>query len=139
MEDYKVDKWLQGCQISRERLYLIKVEILPACVLSPSHTSCRCLPASSTESKSIFIKNALRLTYSTLRSTCPFSHPARALQKRKSHRNFFRQVKGVPYVMVYDNMRVAVKDFVGTDKTPTEALSRLCAFYRCDSIKASVF
>lgn len=30
--------------------------------------------------------------------------------------------------MVYDNMRVAVKDFVGTDKTPTEALSRMCAF-----------
>lgn len=46
----------------------------------------------------------------------------------ESHRNFFRQVKGVPYVMVYDNMRVAVKDFVGTDKTPTEALSRMCAF-----------
>lgn len=34
--------------------------------------------------------------------------------------------------MVYDNMRVAVKDFVGTDKTPTEALSRMCAFYRFD-------
>ena len=50
----------------------------------------------------------------------------------ESHRNFFRQVKGVPYVMVYDNMRVAVKDFVGTDKTPTEALSRMCAFYRFD-------
>ena len=31
-------------------------------------------------------QNALRLTYSTLRSTCPFSHPARALQKRKSNR-----------------------------------------------------
>ena len=28
----------------------------------------------------------------------------------ESHRNFFRQVKGGPYVMVYDNMRVAVKD-----------------------------
>lgn len=50
----------------------------------------------------------------------------------ESHRNFFRQVKGVPHVMVYDNMRVAVKDFVGTDKTPTEALSRMCAFYRFD-------
>ena len=50
----------------------------------------------------------------------------------ESHRNFFRQVKGVPYVMVYDNMRVAVKDFVGTEKTPTEALSRMCAFYQFD-------
>ena len=50
----------------------------------------------------------------------------------ESHRNFFCQVKGVPYVMVYDNMRVAVKEFVGTDKKPTEALSRMCAFYRFD-------
>ena len=50
----------------------------------------------------------------------------------ESHRNFFRQVKGVPYVMVYDNMRVAVKSFVGTDKTPTEALSRMCTFYQFD-------
>ncbi len=50
----------------------------------------------------------------------------------ESHRNFFRQVKGVPYVMVYDNMRVAVKAFVGTEKTPTESLSRMCAFYRFD-------
>ena len=32
----------------------------------------------------------------------------------------------------YMTMRVAVKDFVGTDKTPTEALSRMCAFYRFD-------
>lgn len=48
----------------------------------------------------------------------------------ESHRNFFRQVRGVPYVMVYDNMRVAVKEFVGTQKTPTQALMRMCSFYK---------
>lgn len=48
----------------------------------------------------------------------------------ESHRNFFRQIQGVPRTMVYDNMRVAVKEFVGAnEKTPTEALSRLSAHY----------
>lgn len=48
----------------------------------------------------------------------------------ESHRNFFRQIQGVPRVMVYDNMRVAVKDFVGpNEKTPTEALSRMATHY----------
>ena len=48
----------------------------------------------------------------------------------ESHRNFFRHVKGVPQVMVYDNMRVAVKEFTGDDKKPTEAMLRLSSFYR---------
>ncbi len=39
----------------------------------------------------------------------------------ESHRNFFRDIHGVPAMMVYDNMRVAVKSFVGGDKKPTEA------------------
>lgn len=48
----------------------------------------------------------------------------------ESHRNFFRQIHGVPRIMVYDNMRVAVKEFVGAnEKTPTEALNRLSAHY----------
>lgn len=48
----------------------------------------------------------------------------------ESHRNFFRQIQGVPHTMVYDNMRVAVKEFVGpNEKTPTEALNRLWAHY----------
>lgn len=48
----------------------------------------------------------------------------------ESHRNFFRQIQGVPHTMVYDNMRVAVKEFVGAnEKTPTEALNRLSAHY----------
>lgn len=48
----------------------------------------------------------------------------------ESHRNFFRHVKGVPQVMVYDNMRVAVKEFTGAEKKPTESLLRLSSFYR---------
>lgn len=49
----------------------------------------------------------------------------------ESHRNFFKEVRGVPSMMVYDNMRVAIKEFTGTEKKPTEALLRLSNFYRC--------
>lgn len=52
-----------------------------------------------------------------------------ALAFMESHRNFFQEVKGVPALMVYDNMRVAIKSFVG-GKTPTENLLRMAAFYR---------
>ncbi len=48
----------------------------------------------------------------------------------ESHRNFFRQVKGVPALMVYDNMRVAIKEFAGVEKKPTDALLRMSNFYR---------
>lgn len=48
----------------------------------------------------------------------------------ESHRNFFRNIEGVPVSMVYDNMRVAVRSFVGSEKTPTEALLKLSGFYR---------
>ncbi|WP_255489415.1 hypothetical protein [Dysgonomonas sp. 216] len=48
----------------------------------------------------------------------------------ESHRNFFRQVKGVPSIMVYDNMRVAIKKFAGEEKKPTETLLRMSNFYR---------
>jgi hypothetical protein len=48
----------------------------------------------------------------------------------ESHRNFFRHIRGIPAVMVYDNMRVAVKEFTGIEKKPTEALLRLSTFYR---------
>ena len=47
----------------------------------------------------------------------------------ESHRNFFRDILGVPAMMVYDNMRVAVKSFVGGDKKPTEALMKMSGFY----------
>lgn len=49
----------------------------------------------------------------------------------ESHRSFFRDVNGVPSTIVYDNMRVAVKGFVGPNqKTPTEALLKMSGFYR---------
>lgn len=47
----------------------------------------------------------------------------------ESHRNFFRDIKGVPGMMVYDNMRVAVKSFVGGEKTPTESLMKMAGYY----------
>lgn len=49
----------------------------------------------------------------------------------ESHRNFFAEVKGVPQIMVYDNMRTAVKSFVG-GKTPTDTLVRMEYFYHFD-------
>lgn len=49
----------------------------------------------------------------------------------ESHRNFFREVGGAPDRMVYDNMRVSIKEFVGAEKRPTEALLRLSNFYQC--------
>ena len=36
-------------------------------------------------------------------------HHQDTLAFMESHRNFFRDIHGVPYLMVYDNMRVAVK------------------------------
>lgn len=47
----------------------------------------------------------------------------------ESHRNFFRDIHGVPAMMVYNNMRVAVKSFVGGGKKPTEALMKMSGFY----------
>ena len=48
----------------------------------------------------------------------------------EAHRNFFQEAKGVPLLMVYDNMRVAIKKFVGNEKHPTDALVKLKTFYR---------
>lgn len=57
-------------------------------------------------------------------------HHQNQLAFMESHRNFFRQVKGVPAIMVYDNMRVAIKEFTGDEKKPTETLLRMGNFYR---------
>ena len=47
-----------------------------------------------------------------------------------SHADYFAFCKGVYRTVVYDNMRVAVKKFVGpTEKEPTEALLQLSAYY----------
>ena len=45
------------------------------------------------------------------------------------HRNFFRDIHDVSAMMIYNNMHVAVKSFVGGDKKPTEALMKMSGFY----------
>lgn len=47
----------------------------------------------------------------------------------EAHRNFFKEVRGVPQMMVYDNMRVAVA-FTEDGKKPTLTMQRLTNFYR---------
>lgn len=56
-------------------------------------------------------------------------HRQDTLAFMESHRNFFRQVHGVPYVMVYDNMKVAVV-LDEKKKFATEALQRMASFYK---------
>ena len=46
----------------------------------------------------------------------------------ESHRNYFRSIGRIPQRMVYDNMKVAVKSFVG-EKEPTDALLNMSTFY----------
>jgi len=48
---------------------------------------------------------------------------------QEAHALFFEHVGGVFQTMVYDNMKVAVKKFVGSEKEPTEALSKLSIYY----------
>ncbi len=48
---------------------------------------------------------------------------------QEAHALFFDHVGGVFQTMVYDNMKVAVKKFVGTEKEPTEALLKLSTYY----------
>jgi len=48
----------------------------------------------------------------------------------ESHNEFYAHVGGVHHEMVYDNMRVAVAEFVGRhEKTPTKALINLSGWY----------
>jgi transposase len=48
-----------------------------------------------------------------------------------AHVLFFEHVGGVFHTLVYDNMRVAVRRFVGpSDKEPTEALLKLSVYYQ---------
>ena len=56
-------------------------------------------------------------------------HRQDTLAYMESHRDFFRDCVGVPHIMVYDNMRVAVV-FDEKEKKPTTALMRLSTFYK---------
>ena len=48
----------------------------------------------------------------------------------EAHNEFFAHIGGVYHEMVYDNMRVAVREFVGrSEKTPTEALVNLAGWF----------
>lgn len=67
------------------------------------------------------------MAYSNYRSAFIFLHQD-TQAFLESHRLFFRELGHVPHRMVYDNMRVAVKDFIG-GKHPTDALVRLEAAY----------
>ena len=50
---------------------------------------------------------------------------------QQSHVSFFEHLGGVPGQMVYDNMRVAVRSFVGaTEKQATEALLGMSMYYQ---------
>ena len=57
-------------------------------------------------------------------------HHEDTLALMEAHRNFFKEVHGVPEVMAYDNMRVAVAFDGDGKKEPTVALRRLMAYYR---------
>jgi transposase/transposase-like protein len=48
---------------------------------------------------------------------------------QEAHALFFQHINGIYRTMVYDNMRVAVKRFVGTGKEPTEGLLKLSLYY----------
>jgi transposase/predicted transcriptional regulator len=49
---------------------------------------------------------------------------------QEAHSRFFSYCKGAYRTMVYDNMRVAVKKFVGlTEREPTNALTQLSIYY----------
>ncbi|WP_437177981.1 IS21 family transposase [Heyndrickxia coagulans] len=49
---------------------------------------------------------------------------------QEAHSLFFKETGGVYQTMVYDNMRVAVKRFVGpTEKEPTEGLLKISIYY----------
>ena len=50
---------------------------------------------------------------------------------KEAHISFFEHVGGVYHQMVYDNMRVAIAEFVGhNEKVPTEALLQLSRWYQ---------
>ncbi len=58
-------------------------------------------------------------------------HRQDTLAFSQSHIDFFSHTQGVYKELVYDNMRVAVRKFIGpTEKEPTEALLELSSYYK---------
>jgi len=82
----------------------------------------------------IYIKGELKVFNMGTVSLCCNARFAKLSTKQDTqamiqmHADSFHFFGKAPHVMVYDNMRTAVKSFVG-EKTPTEAIVRLEAFY----------
>ena len=68
------------------------------------------------------------LDHSNLRKAYLFSRED-TLALMEAHRNCFRELGGTPRVMAYDNMRTAVKKFLGRDREHTDALLRMEVHY----------
>lgn len=69
-------------------------------------------------------------TYSNYRY-CRLFHRQDTLAFMEAHNEFFAHLGGVYQEMVYDNMRVAIKEFVGrSEKTPTDALVNLAGWFQ---------
>jgi len=62
---------------------------------------------------------------------CRLFHRQDTLAFMEAHNEFFAHLGGVYQEMVYDNMKVAVKEFVGrSEKTPTVALVNLSGWFQ---------
>ena len=62
---------------------------------------------------------------------CRLYHRQDTLAFMEAHNEFFAHLGGVYQEMVYDNMRVAIKEFVGrSEKTPTDALINLSGWFQ---------
>jgi len=62
---------------------------------------------------------------------CRLYHRQDTLAFMEAHNEFFAHLGGVYQEMVYDNMRVAIKEFVGrSEKTPTDALVNLSGWFQ---------
>ncbi|MEA3378417.1 MAG: IS21 family transposase [Nanoarchaeota archaeon] len=58
-------------------------------------------------------------------------HRQDSISFQQAHVNFFEHVGGVYQTMVFDNMRVAIRRFVGPqEKEPTDALLKLSMYYK---------
>jgi transposase len=62
---------------------------------------------------------------------CRLYHRQDTLAFMEAHNEFFAHLGGIYQEMVYDNMRVAIKEFVGrSEKTPTDALVNLSGWFQ---------
>jgi hypothetical protein len=60
-------------------------------------------------------------------------HRQDSVSFQQAHVLFFEHVGGVYHILVYDNMRVVIRKFVGpSEKEPTEALLKLSMYYHFD-------